>query len=371
MKLKKYLKDQKLLYDQILGFINQDGEIEFTSLIDLLQKYQKKKENFQNILYIIAKISKNHKRSPEFLENIKQILSHFGNYIKHTFSNIEIYKIFEDNLLFLLFLIENDIFSIDQAVFQQILPNTHLCNFFNPEIKPFLTEEDKENLEKQLLSIDPNYLDRFDEKRRIGENDWHLCELIRHDFIEEFVTYVNQTNLSLSRTIIKYSIFETNSFLIKNKNTTLIEYAAFCGSFQICQFLRMNDVDISDNVWLCTIHSNNAELFHLLEEDSPKYINSDLNKYLKESIKCHHNNIADYIVSNYTDEHTIKNDVLNQFDENVLLYGFRYCNYEFLPVELNHKFSFFYSCKYNHLSLLKLFIKKGKFDVNEEIYSTI
>ena len=76
----------------------------------------------------------------------------------------------------------------------------------------------------------------FDEKLKIGENDSYICHLIRNDSIEKFVIFVNQTNLNLSSQI-KSSIFETNLFLIKNDETTLIEYAAFFGSIQIFQYL--------------------------------------------------------------------------------------------------------------------------------------
>lgn len=50
-------------------------------------------------------------------------------------------------------------------------------------------------------------------KCQIGENDDFICTLIRNDSIEDFVTYVNQTNLSLTSQI-KPSIYETNSYLI-------------------------------------------------------------------------------------------------------------------------------------------------------------
>ena len=41
-----------------------------------------------------------------------------------------------------------------------------------------------------------------------GENDDQLYEMIRQDSVEEFITYVNRTNLSLQYTLIDPSIFE-------------------------------------------------------------------------------------------------------------------------------------------------------------------
>ena len=118
--------------------------------------------------------------------------------------------------------------------------------------------------------------------------------MIRADSIDDFIIYVNRYNISLSSTI-NSSIFETNSFLLKNKKTTLIEYAAFFGSIQIFQYLRLNNVILSKRLWLYSIHGKNWELIHLLEECRVRPENGTFIKCLQESIKCHHNDIANYI----------------------------------------------------------------------------
>ena len=48
-----------------------------------------------------------------------------------------------------------------------------------------------------------------EEMREIGENENHICELIRKDMIEDFITYVNRNKLELDLTVDN-SIFETN-----------------------------------------------------------------------------------------------------------------------------------------------------------------
>ena len=49
-----------------------------------------------------------------------------------------------------------------------------------------------EELELELSEIGlENILPGFIEKRRIGENDSYICQLIRQDSIKEFVFYVN------------------------------------------------------------------------------------------------------------------------------------------------------------------------------------
>ena len=93
----------------------------------------------------------------------------------------------------------------------------------------------KQEIEQEMKNIYPDIFVNFEEKRQKGENDSYLCELIRTDSIEDFISYVNQKNISLSSKI-KSSIFETNSFLVE-KEPSLIEYTAFFGSIQIFQYL--------------------------------------------------------------------------------------------------------------------------------------
>ena len=63
--------------------------------------------------------------------------------------------------------------------------------------------------------------------------------MIRKDLIKEFLVFVNKKELNLDSKL-KSSIYETNSFLIKNESITLIEYTAFYGSIQIFQYLQKN-----------------------------------------------------------------------------------------------------------------------------------
>ena len=97
------------------------------------------------------------------------------------------------------------------------------------------------------------------------------------------------------------SIFETNPFLIKRK-ASLIEYAAFFGSIQIFKYLQLNNVELTPSLWLYAIHCNNPEIIHLLEENHVIPEDKSYFECYKESIKCHHNNIANYIKDNLIDE---------------------------------------------------------------------
>ena len=53
--------------------------------------------------------------------------------------------------------------------------------------------------------------ENFYDKRKEGENDNQICELIRKDMITEFVVHVTGNGVSLIAKI-QPSIYETNSF---------------------------------------------------------------------------------------------------------------------------------------------------------------
>ena len=177
----------------------------------------------------------------------------------------------------------------------------------------------------------------FNQKREIGENDAFICELIRNDSIENFVSYVNKTNFSLTSKI-NYSIFETNSMLLKYRETSLIEYAAFFGSIQIFQYLRINNVSLHPFLLIFAIHGRNADLIHLLEES---HFDISYQDCLDESLKCHHFEITEYFINNFIDKKS------NSFSKSA-----KFFNFYFFPKNLNEPKIFYYLCKYNFIELV-------------------
>ena len=145
---------------------------------------------------------------------------------------------------------------------------------------------------------------------------------------------------------------------MKEKETTLIEYAAFYGSKQIFKYLYKNQVEITPNLYIYAIHGLDEEIIHFLEENESlkqeekniKYI-----KRLKESIKCHHNYISEYIKSNFlNDDECIKYSNM---------YGFHY--YNFTPIDefkITTYEIFNYACKYDYYAIVEHFIKTKLID---------
>ena len=393
--MEDYIEDKKKLYTSIIEFVENEedinNEIYFDKLKSLIksQQIEGSHEEMEEFLCIIQVICDNHHRNPNFIKRLQQILQQYKEQIKQTLSNNEIFRIFINNKLIVLFLLKAGIITITDSIFSVMMNKidsngNRYCHFFYPELENFAGEEKMEDVKKELLTKYPNIFDDYDNNRNEGENDSFICSLIRQDSIEQFISYINRNQISPSSQISK-SIFETNSFLISQKSTSLIEYSAFFGSIQIYRYLKMNDVKLTPSLWLYTIHSKNAELIHLLESDqvSPprkKYGFDDDNEYgftkcLIESIKCHHNDIAVYIENN-----KIPQNNLIGFDPITLklVYGFGYTvNRKVVSKSLQYRnysyfndqtlFDFFHLCFYNYNKIVDFLIKKKEDEIKKKI----
>ena len=353
--IKVFLEQKKTTQSYILEFIENeiDSEENYEKLIRFIkaQNIIKDTENLLAILYLILAISNNHYRSSTFFNKIEKILLYFKEIITKNFSNDFIYIFFQENKRLLLFLIEEHILIIDKNIATKIsLKNLDYSSYLFPEINYFLTLAAKKKIQRHFNN------ENFEEKRKEGVNDDHLSQIIRNDSIEELITYLNKEQLSFSA-IIKTSIFETNSFLIENKkDLSLIKYAAFYGSIQVFKYLHLNGAILDQSIWLYSIHSNNPELIYYLH-DEIKFLctNGTLKKMFEESLKCHHNEMANYILNNY-----LSNDEDEDDDE----YIFKYYNFQFFPFYLRKGHVFYYLCKYNYISLVDILLKNYKININ-------
>ena len=344
----------KTVQEAILESLNDENDQLLADLLNILEE-QKKRNNSQelkSILYLISKIVQNHHRNIFFLDKIKKILDILKPEIKQTFSNNELYHIFNENKLILLHLIGSDFLIIDNFICENL---SKYDDFFLPEIQKF------DQTRSKLIPSN------FEEKRRIGENDSYICELIRDDRVIEFITNYNQNMFSLSMEI-EHSIYETNEFLIKRK-PTLIEYALFFGSIQIFQFLIQNGIQLKPSSWLYAIHGENPQIIRRLEENGISPTDSSYKKCFLESIKCHHNNFAIYFKDNkMTEEINPKIDddrLKHNLDE--FYFGFRYYNFDFFPEDLSNPIYFYYAVDYDYLELVKYYKNITKTYINKTI----
>ena len=354
MSIEQHIEKMKLIQNKLIEFICDDEKVEINfQNLNIIFNDLKISENqhfFKEVLHLIIKIYNNYAK-PDFLDKMTRIFLIFKDKIKQTFSNIEIFNIFKTNKRILLFLIEEKIFVIDKTI-SSIMTSANYWSFkydyfFYPEMKNFLNEK----LNKQIESKIPN---DFEDKRRTGKNENYICQLIRDDNINEFISYANKSNIKL-KSAVEQSIFEANLFLMKN--TTLIEYAAFYGSIQIFKYLYKNNVELKPSIWLYSIHGRNAEIIHILEENNVEFPGKSYNKCVNESIKCYQNELVDYFMNNYQQNE-------NENSSDFLSKALKFFNFDYIDHEKVNKSSFFDLCKYDYFILVKELLVTEDIDIN-------
>ena len=365
-----YIQDKKEMQQLLLNYI--DGEENLEEYYQNLYTYIKEKQ-FSNskselkiFLNLLTKIANFHYRSTDFFNKIEKIIFIFKEDILKYLTNSEIFNLFQSNKRILLFLFESNILILDYYIFLKIYEDDDYLCYFYPEISAYSIKNKLEKLKlisskmKPLFELINSNLDDFKNKRKIGENDTYICQIIRNDDIDHFISYLNKNNISLVDHIPN-SIHETNHFIYQayekykyGKIISLIEYASYFGSIQIFKYLYMNNAHISDDIWYYAIHGRHPEIIHMIEKhnfDNPKL---DYDKYLFKSMKYYHNEIANYIMQNYykdTCEDESKIELLNSY------YAIEYYNFEFVNVKNKIQDYFIYFCMYGFTSLVNFLIE--------------
>ena len=222
----KYLEEMKMIQINLLEFIgdSMNAEEKYQNFIKLLKDYQilLNKHKLKSLLHLITKISNNHYRPPNFFSKIEKVLSLLQEKMALYLSNLEIFNIFKSNKRLLLYLIKENIIIFDHSNSLILKRDKYIeygyVDYFFNETKELIKRKKAKKISNELS-------ENYEEKRNIGENDNPICEIIRKDSVDDFIRFVQLNNVQLDSTI-EYSIFETNSFLLKNE-PLLIEYAAF------------------------------------------------------------------------------------------------------------------------------------------------
>ena len=365
MNAQNLLSFRKQIYDKIIMYIDNEVEDEdnelYSDLISIFQSSNipENEHEFKELFILISHIEMYHHSNQLFLGKIEKILQLLLKEMKQKLPSFEICKIFQKNRRILLFLFQNELISIDDSIIKLIYdanPTTQYL-FYSTELKNSMDKESGRLIDEEMKKQGEHFYNHFEENRQIGQNESYLCKLIREDSVEDFIEYTSRANINLSKKI-NDSIFETNLYLIENK-PTIIEYAAFFGAIQIFQFLRLNEVELKSQLWNYAIHGRNPEIIHLLEEHkiSPEigYV-----KCYEEAIKCHHNEIAAYIIDNY--------GVRKETDYLPL----KYWNYEFFPdIEYNNIF-ISCLCQYGYYVFVDIALKTECPDFNtSHLYKAI
>ena len=356
----EYINKLIQIQEPLLNFLENDDIQNFeTKYLDDL-KIKENKHKMRILLYLISKISQNHHRNPNFIDKVEKILLTYKKEIKIFFSNLEIFLIFKKNKRILYFLYKEQIIIPNKTILTNTKNSYSFYAYFYPEFKKFYNEKSKQQIASEYSEI--FNLKEFEEKRMIGENDHYVCELIRNDSIDDFISFVNRTNLSLSSNV-EPSVYETNSLLIK-KETSLIEYSAFYGSIQIFRFLLLNNVKIKTDTWLFAIHGKNPEIIHILEENQikPPSNNNYVRCYI-ESNKCYHNDIMKYFQLQYIEVSDNYNFYLSIKDD-ICFRTFNFYDFFDNDYKTNESTAFYFACKYDHFLIVDYFLNNARIEFN-------
>lgn len=328
-----FINKMKSIHSNLLCFLDSNDNIEenFEVLTDTLkdQKIGNSKQETKFVLMLLLRIVNNHHRCLDFYDKIKVILQHFQKEIINFFSNSEIFDIFKSDKRILLYLIESKILVFDDFVCKQIITDEFIMAkyhlYFLPELKKFINKEWFPHNAPWIHEINNELQEDFFEKRKIGENDSIICELIRKDLIDEFCYYIESNEIDLDQKI-NLSIYETNSFLIRNSISNeidLIHYSAFYGSKHIFLFLKNKGIELDSTLWLYAIHGNNLNIIQVLKSNLIIPQDETYTKCLIEAIECHHNEIIVYIQKEILKKKEISHDILVQTRK---FYNFSFIN---------------------------------------------
>lgn len=364
--------EMKGIQYKLLEYIDKEHNTEenFQNINQLLidQKILENRHDTSTFLYLISKIANNHHRVNDFFTKIEHIIKSIKDDILKHFTNTEIFDIFKQNKRLLLFLLQEKMIQFDTKIVSKIIEGKYrelfYPHYFYTEIKPFISCILDTDIKRKIP-------ENFDQKRSNGENDQIVCELIRNDSIEEFITFVNKKFLPLS-SLIDPSIFETNCFLLKNKKLNLIEHAAFFGSIQIFKYLHINGVELKPSIWIQAIHGNNPEVINYIQEKNVVPEDQSYEECLKEAVKCHHNDIVVYILDYLLDKKVETVNRHKKYNKNLLVYCFHYRNYISFPSRFqNNRFLFHYACEYDYFYIVKSLLNDKKMNLNGKIINNI
>ena len=148
--------------------------------------------------------------------------------------------------------------------------------------------------------------------------------------------------------------------------------------------MRFNgEVELTSSMWIYAIHSCNSELIRYLEDN---HVSPPENKYgfilgespfddyeiiLKESIKCHHNDVSKYIIEYLMKEEDLQKDIENNYYDNLYQYAVEFHNYCFFPTDMKYKNMFHYLCEFDYYTLVTLYLTELTIDINSIIKTSI
>lgn len=280
-----YLNSHAEIYEELLRYLeSHEGEEENKSklITHLNEKFEGNLQELDAFLRLIQRLASFHHRSPNFFTKIVDLLFEFKDKIENCYTNEELFKLF-----------------LHQEPIDVLLSEKGMVSF-NDKVKFIINSPDNKDVK---LYYEPGIEGNVKEFQQLGENHHLLCQIIRSDDLESFNqnTAVNKTDLTSK---IPESPFETNAFLKSQKDVSIIQYVAFCGSAGIFSELASKRQDLLDSsCWEFAVHGRSDEIIQLLKNGGVPPPNEDnYASCTALSVSLHHKEITDFLQEEFHDE---------------------------------------------------------------------
>ncbi|KAK8847967.1 hypothetical protein M9Y10_019018 [Tritrichomonas musculus] len=364
--IKEYATKMTRVQKYFLVYLDKDTNIRsnFQNLYYSI-KFQKilvDEHKMREFLYLVSEISSNHYRTPSFFSKIEEILKKISKEITKIISSEDIFNIFCNNYRILLFLFKEKIIQPNINLITRLLninDSEEIRKCFNIKNNPKLSREKNDEIsinEAVITSEIPKY----------GENNDEICQIIRNDSIDDFLS--KKVNINLT---FEPSIYETNEFL-KDKTPSIIEYSAFYGSLKIFKYACSNNAELTNSLWIYAIHGRNMKIIQELENlniDPPYRSFEDSALQL---IKCHHNELTDFIINQRLNNEFQYPDDQKLSELHLLLKSFEAYNFEFISQRFGIDFDsnkneiFPEICKFDYFYIIQNILAIQDIDINAQ-----
>lgn len=363
-KIIEITKEMANIQEMLISLINEELDIDsfLTFFRNRYTKSNNKKYFLNDLLNLIKSVDKS-VLSTTKKSVIYQILTKLSVEIEQNFTEENLFSLYQNNEIILLYLLENHIISIEM-IRKNI--NYYWNKYFFPELLEsnkilFFQFYSKNRVLNDKSNIINDYLTNISEfkiYRHENHSEDPIARLIRNDQIDTFIDTFEKMKIDLFSYKIKQSFFENQCIFY---NVDLINYAAGFGSLQIFKYLLMKKVKINKSIHKYAIIGGNYEIIHILEENNIEF-NSDS---ITTAIQYNQNEILNYLHStiglNFEKIHLlICFEFFNYFALNLIFSE----NPEFFDLNEIGNNVFYESCKTGFITLSSFLINQRFIDVN-------
>lgn len=246
--------------------------IEFSKLQNTLYQYYRGQFPLESfILYIKSKKITEPENRHQFIdfcnimincERNDQLFLALKDDFQRNFTKVELFSIFAQRKKILHSLFNNGFIS--PHTIQLNMNDIIFKNFYfdlknkvpDSYLEKYIT---KNHLEKYFTSYNENK-----ESKKQTFSKKKLKDIIKNDNLDEFIDFVNKTELKIDGQIPNSSF--DYDFRFKKNPPTFVEYAAKMGSLNIFKYLISSKVSVPKNVREEAIYGGNTEIIHIVED---------------------------------------------------------------------------------------------------------